>query len=281
MRFSLQPGSPLEYTCNSVQKSLNSWREKKGKVLVEHSIKVDKVSALRREIKRKIREVGLWSALKLGVHKLIRDMRKYASFKKQDLHPFDLKYGTDTSGIIKPGALDIPDNKVVHAIQYQTAIVEVFLDILNSLPISYEEFLFVDLGSGKGRTLLLASQYPFKGIIGVELSENLHRIACRNIQIYRDKMQQCHKIQSICKDVEQYQMPNEKTVFYLYNPFDDHVMRSVLQNIEDSIHKHFKDIYIGYLKPLHRNMFDCATFLQVVKETERYVIYQNKPFEFS
>lgn len=237
--------------------------------------------ALRREIQRKIREVGIWGTLKLGVRKLIRDMCESTSFKKQELHPFDLKYGTDTSGIIEPGALDIPDDQVAHAVRYQTAIVDVFLDILNSLSISYEEFLFVDMGCGKGRALLLASQYPFKGIIGVEISENLHRIASSNISIYRNSMQQCHKVESVCKDAEKYQIPNEKIVFYLYNPFDDHVMRSVLSNIENSIRRHFRDIYIAYLKPMHRDVFDQATFFQVVKETERYVIYKNKPFELS
>jgi SAM-dependent methyltransferase len=236
-------------------------------------------SVLRREIRRKFREVGIGGAIKLGVRKLIRELCQFASSKKQYLDSFDLKYGTDTSGIIKPGALDIPDDKVVHAVQYQTAIVDVFLDILNSLSISYEEFFFVDMGSGKGRALLLASHYPFKGIIGVEFSENLHKIASSNISIYKDKLQQCHRIQSVCEDVADFETPKEKIVFYLFNPFDDHVVRSVLSNIEDSIRRYFRDIYIAYLKPVHRDVFDRATFFQIVKETERYVIYKNKPFE--
>lgn len=236
--------------------------------------------ALRREIRRKIREVGIGGAFKLGARKLIFDLRKFAPLKKQNLHPFDLKYGTDTSGIIKPGALDIPDEKVAHANRYQTAVVEVFLDVLNSLLISHEEFLFVDLCSGKGRALLLASQFPFKGIIGIELSANLHRIACRNIQIYRDELQQCHKIQCVCEDAANHEIPYEKIVFYFFNPFDKQVMSTVLSNIEDSIHRYHRDIYIAYLKPVHRDVFDQATSFQVVKETARYVIYQNKPFEF-
>jgi SAM-dependent methyltransferase len=235
------------------------------------------MSALRREIRRKFREIGIWGTLKLSVHKLISEMPKLASLNKQNLHPFDLKYGTETSGIIKPGALDIPDDKVEHAFRYQTAIVEVFLDILNNLSISYEEFLFVDLGSGKGRALLLASTFPFKEIIGVEFSEKLHRIACRNIQIFSDELQQCHRIQSVCEDAINYRIPNEKIVFYLFNPFDEHVMHAVLSNIEDSIHRYSRDIYIAYLKPVYRDMFDRAVFLQIAKETERYVIYKNKP----
>lgn len=91
--------------------------------MVEHSIKVGKVSALRREMQRKIREVGIWSTLKLGVRKLIRDMRESASFKKKELHPFDLKYGTDTSGIIGPGVIKYhPYGKMWQIIKYRMKI---------------------------------------------------------------------------------------------------------------------------------------------------------------
>ncbi len=246
--------------------------------MINHSIGISWASALRREIQRKFREVGICGILKFGTRKLIYKMRNTASFNKENLDPFDLKYGTDTSGIIKPGALDIPDDRMMHAVQYQTAIVEVFIEMLSSLTIPYEEFIFFDLGSGKGRALLLSSRFPFKGILGVELSSDLHRIACRNIQIYKDELQKCHKIQSVCEDAARYAIPYEKIVFYLFNPFDGHIMRLVLSNIENSIRKYFRDIYIAYLKPVHRNVFDNAAFLQITKETERYVIYKSKLF---
>ena len=41
----------------------------------------------------------------------------------------------------------------------------------------FHEFVFIDLGSGKGRTLLMASDYPFRRIVGVELLPALHRAA--------------------------------------------------------------------------------------------------------
>jgi hypothetical protein len=87
------------------------------------------------------------------------------------------------------------------------------------------------VGSGKRRALLLASQFSFKEIIGVELSPSLHRIAYSNIQIYRDDFQRCRKIRSICGDAAKYQIPPEKAVFYLFNPFDEEVMHMVLSNI--------------------------------------------------
>lgn len=242
---------------------------------------VSKASVSLRQIGRQCREVGITGTFKLCAGKLISEASELFSLKKEAVHPFDLKYGTETSGIIKPRSLDIPDEMVLHAIRYQTAIVEVFLDILTSLSISYEDYLFVDLGSGKGRALLLASQFPFKGVIGVELSANLHRIACQNIQVYRDELQQCHKVQSVCEDAGNYEIPDENIVFYLYNPFDEHVMRVVLSNIQGSIRRYPRDIYLAYLKPVYRDVFERAGFLQIVKETERYVIYKNKPLAAS
>jgi len=129
---------------------------------------------------------------------------------------------------------------------------------------------------GKGGHCWLASKYPFKRIIGVELSETLHMMARRNIQIYKDKLQKCYKIKSVCGDAACFTIPNENIIFYLFNPFDEHVMRKVLSNIEDAFHRFHRDIYIAYLKPVHRDVFDRASFLKINKQTDRYVIYQSK-----
>jgi SAM-dependent methyltransferase len=238
---------------------------------------VSRIRGLRREIARKLAQDGLWETLKGGTLRLVHETRKLIWSHQQKSHPFDLKYGTETGGVIEAGALDIADDKVLHANRYQTAIVEAFTSILNELPVRHEEFLFIDLGSGKGRALLLASQFAFKEIIGVELSPTLHRIACRNIQIYRDELQRCRKIRSVCEDAASYQIPPEKAVFYLFNPFDEQVMQIVLKNIEESLHSAPREIYVVYLKPSHRDVLDQATFLRVINHADKYVIYQGVP----
>src|SRR5206468_1648251 len=121
--------------------------------------------------------------------------------------PFDLKYGTDTSGIVEVGRLDIPTERVRHAVRYQTAIVEVFLAMIRDLAINHENFVFLDLGSGKGRALLLASQFPFSAVIGVELSRNLHAVACRNIKKYKGEFRCCQRVSSICTDAGEFELP--------------------------------------------------------------------------
>jgi len=49
------------------------------------------------------------------------------------------------------------------------------------------DFTFIDLGSGKGRVLLMASDYPFKRIIGVEFMPELHRAAQENVREYTER----------------------------------------------------------------------------------------------
>ncbi|MDZ7761299.1 MAG: hypothetical protein U5L00_13730 [Desulfovermiculus sp.] len=85
---------------------------------------------------------------------------------------FDRKYGTDTTGIISSGELSISDAKTKHnAIFYLPAPERVTQYMLSSLPIDYTAYTFIDYGSGKGRVLLTASQFPFQKIIGLEISE--------------------------------------------------------------------------------------------------------------
>ena len=139
--------------------------------------------------------------------------------------------GTDTARIVGAWALDIPHDKLEHANRYETVAPEVFYASLNELEIRHEEFVFIDIGSGKGRALLLASRFPFKEIIGVELSAGLNTVANRNLRAFKDESQKCFRIQSIGQDALDYELPPENIVFYLYNPFDE--QRDALGGIED------------------------------------------------
>jgi len=45
---------------------------------------------------------------------------------------------------------------------------------MQAMPIDLSKFTFIDLGAGKGRALLMASDYLFQKIIGVEFMPELH-----------------------------------------------------------------------------------------------------------
>src|SRR5882672_6400507 len=83
---------------------------------------------------------------------------------------------------------------------YQPTDATLFREMLDNLKIDFREFTFIDLGSGKGRTLLMASDCPFRRILGVELLPPLHTIAQNNIVDYKKDSQLCFELQSICAD---------------------------------------------------------------------------------
>src|SRR5208337_5093547 len=94
--------------------------------------------------------------------------------------------------------------------------------------LNFREFTFLDLGSGKGRTLLMASDYPFRRIIGVELLPTLHHIAQQNLRHYRNDSQQCFSIESLRADATTFPFPDEPLVVYLFNPLGEPALRRVV-----------------------------------------------------
>ena len=95
-----------------------------------------------------------------------------------------------------------------------------FSSAMGSLGINFSNYLFVDVGSGKGKMLLLASHFPFPEIIGIEYAPGLHAVALKNIQGLRTKTGTRTNIVSINADALTWDLPNRPTVYFLYNPFD-------------------------------------------------------------
>jgi SAM-dependent methyltransferase len=88
--------------------------------------------------------------------------------------------------------------------------------------------VFIDLGSGMGRVAFQAAlRYPFKRVIGVELSRKLHETAVENIAQNRDRLR-CRDVQLVCSDVLHYDIPDDVTVVFLNNPFTGEISPSPL-----------------------------------------------------
>ncbi len=94
---------------------------------------------------------------------------------------------------------------------YQPTERELFHEMMDALAqlarINFNDFTFIDLGSGKGRTLLMASDYPFRRIVGVELLPSLNQIAQQNLAQYHSASQKCFAMESICADATTFTLP--------------------------------------------------------------------------
>lgn len=142
-------------------------------------------------------------------------------------HPFDLKYGTDTGGYLGPE--DLRGGLIHDSMNngYSAVAPSVFREAcrrwretLSQSAARVEAFTFVDAGAGKGRALLLAAELPFRKVIGVELNEELARIARQNITHWSRATHPRAKIRMMQQDAAEFRWPRAPLLAYLNNPFD-------------------------------------------------------------
>jgi hypothetical protein len=170
------------------------------------------------------------------------------------VHPFDERFGVETSGLI----YELPSGHQhdLHTNGYFAVAPSVFHAImramLEQLHLDFQRFRFVDLGSGKGRALLLASDYPFREIIGVELSPDLDRIARSNIARYSEAkggLLPDTPVISMQGDATDFSWPPGPLIVYMWNAFTQPVMERVFRNLENSLKEEPRELYVVYVHP--------------------------------
>jgi SAM-dependent methyltransferase len=183
---------------------------------------------------------------------------------------FDRRFAVDTAGV-----LILPE---IHSDPrfngYSPTPHFLFYRLLRQIKVDYSKSTFIDFGCGKGKALLLAARLPFKRIIGVEVSSVLIGIAEDNLETYRG-IRRCKTIELVRCDARDFRLPQERAMYYFWDPFEGELMQQVLLNIENALATEPRDIYILYFKPVHRNLLDESKFLTLVKQASWYCIYKS------
>lgn len=163
---------------------------------------------------------------------------------------------------------------------YQPTEPALFHEMLDALrgqtAIDFHDFVFVDLGSGKGRTLLMASDHPFRRIVGVELLPTLDRIAQENLGKYHGASQKCFALEAVCADATAFSFPGEPLLIYLFNPFPEAGLRRVLEHLEQSLRRAPRAVYVLYHNPLLGHVLDENQALHRIGGTHRYSVYAGR-----
>jgi hypothetical protein len=186
------------------------------------------------------REHPAWPSIEQG---------QYRSYRA--VHPFDQQFGVETSGLI----YDLPSGHPhdIHNNGYFAVAPSVFQAVmqtlLDRLHLDCRSFCFVDVGSGKGRALLLASGYPFQQIIGIELSHELNRVARTNIARYASEATNRPPILALQGDACEFVWPPAPLIVYMWNAFTLPVMERVLRNLEASLTNQPRPMYLIYIHP--------------------------------
>jgi SAM-dependent methyltransferase len=138
---------------------------------------------------------------------------------------------------------------------YQPIPPEQFREMMAALAVqldqasNFSQFTFIDIGSGKGRALLLATEYGFGRIIGIELLPELDRIARENVRAFKQRGGKA-EIELVCGDATIFSFPAEPLVVFLFNPLPEPALRTFLQNLENSLHQNSRPLWMIYANPV-------------------------------
>jgi SAM-dependent methyltransferase len=147
--------------------------------------------------------------------------------------------------------------------------------ILNSLKIDFRQFSFIDIGSGKGRALLLAAEYPFRRVVGIELLPELNSIAEQNIRKFSIEKRACGEIQTLCGNAAEFVFPAEPLVIFLFNPLPEAELKKLAGNLEGSLRDDPRPAYVIYVNPVFEEILETCPALTKMGGTHQYSIFRN------
>jgi SAM-dependent methyltransferase len=251
------------------------------------------------ESRRKVRVSDLWrctahfgaglamlrvAARHVGVLKeplgaLERTLEGYTDRRSE---AFDRRHGTDTFARTPLVALGL--DKPATGYEWEGwkygPVDESFVrEIIRHAPFSPEGVVFIDVGSGKGKAVLIAAEYPFRRVIGVELSDQLTAIARENLRKYGSSRKLAAEVELFCGDFMAYAVPEVPAVLFLNNPFPLAIAELAISHIEAHVRKTPGPTFVIYRKPPQgvTERLDASPVLQPVTLTPFWRIYRGLP----
>lgn len=224
----------------------------------------------RRGTKRSTGAQGGVDALNSGLQLVPPRARARDLLKLTDspVHPFDQAYGLDTSGLVPARHLRTGSSSDEHV----TAYYGVAPSILRSLvgewratdpaePVS--AWTFIDVGCGKGRAMLVASELAFRRVVGVELNPGLAAIARKNINLWTAMHAEdptastASPMELLEQDALELDLPPGAVVLFLFHPFEAALLEQFLDRVEAQIATRKKPLLdILYVNAECRSVFE-------------------------
>ena len=213
--------------------------------------------------------------VRYGLH-LVRAAEYYRHFHAVEREEgFDARWGTDTSALVETFELSLRGEHAKHAVRYEPAHVGEVRQALASLPADATQFTLVDLGSGKGRALMVAADFGFQKLIGVELSPALDAIARSNVARFHAAGGP-GTFELRCGDAADFEPPPGPVTYFLFNPFSAPVLEAVLRRLGASLVRDPRDAALIYLCPSHRELVEATGLFRVWHEEPRFLVFRHQ-----
>jgi hypothetical protein len=125
--------------------------------------------------------------------------------------------------------------------------------------------VFIDYGSGKGRVVLQAARYPLKRVIGLEIAPELNAAARANLELERDRLS-CQDVELVTADVLDFELPDDVTIAYMYNPFRGETFSAAIERLIASVDRRPRRVRIVYVNPLEHDRLIATGRIELVRK---------------
>lgn len=183
------------------------------------------------------------------------------------------KYTINTTGADDLKKLKKKGIDISHATMYMPVSYKLLEEALQQIPVNNKNH-FLDIGCGKGRAMCVAANYGFYQIYGIDFSRDFCNAAETNLSLVKQKIPSLDFLVTEA-DAAITNIPDDVDLIFLFNPFDEVIMKKVIANIKVSMSKNPRDLNIIYANPLYKKLFTSNGF------SETYYSKKMKYFEIS
>jgi hypothetical protein len=205
--------------------------------------------------------------LRLALRNLTLGLRRRGGKPISSPDPFDARYGTDTGGVREVGSLDIAlSPAALKAGRYQPSSGRAVIDAIDRFDVDPRDFSFIDFGSGKGRVVMIAAGLPFKTVIGVEFSGELHDTASRNLARLPAEAVKAGGVELVHADAAEFEPPPGNLLCYFYDPFGPPTIDRVAFRLAAHAEAGAGRVVVVYVEPKHRAAFTRASAFVILDD---------------
>lgn len=180
------------------------------------------------------------------------------------------KYRINTTSFSNLSRFKITGNQLSHATEYMPVNYFTIEHLFTHLPEQAKKGSLLDIGCGKGRAMCVAASFGFQKVIGIDFAKEMIEAAEKNLAVTKSTYPSL-EYQLTWADLSTLEIGKELQTVFLFNPFDEILLKTVVQKIEASLKAYPRELYVLYASPRHEDVFFAAGY---------DVLYRIKKFNF-
>jgi len=186
----------------------------------------------------------------------LRFMHRYAIRARPSMrrHPFDMRHGISAEGYLPWWLLRSDSEADTENSGYAGCQPSCLRRALSTIP-DPSRFVYLDVGCGKGRSMVVASELRFRRVVGIEISAPLARSARRNAAAIRKRFPERTPIEVMEGDATRAVLPPGDLVVFLYHPFGRPLLSRFLSILTESRAGH--EMFVVYESPVEGDLLDA------------------------